>query len=233
MDVKNNNFPLYKIVFSLIYVLIYPTLLLLISGDRFWLEGWLFGVWFLSFSILTGLYLYFKDPDLLAERFKITGRKNQKVWDKYFLSIMTLGYIVWFIIMPLDAKRFGWTTNFPLFLKIAGGISIISSSFFMLRSLADNTFTSPLVRIQKERNQHVVSTGLYGIIRHPMYLGAILMFIGLPMMLGSKYGILLGLILSFLFILRIFGEEKMLEDELEGYKDYEQKVKYRLIPFIW
>lgn len=233
MTNKNNIVPFYKIIFSLIYVLIYPTLLLLISGDRFWIEGWIFSIWFLATILANLFYLYFKDPDLLAERFKISGRKNQKNWDKYFLSIMTLGYLVWFIIMPLDVKRFEWTVNFPLCLKICGGIGLLISSYLILRAFADNTFTSALVRIQKERNQYVVSTGVYGFIRHPMYLGAILMFLGLPMMLGSKYGILLGVTLSFLFILRIFGEEKMLENELDGYKEYEQEVKYRLIPFIW
>lgn len=228
-----NKVPLYKIIFSIFYVLIYPALILFISGDYHWIEGWIFSIWFLTSVLANLFYLYYKDPDLLAERLKWRTAKDQKIWDKYFLYILTVTYLIWFIIMPLDAKRFVWTVNFPLWLKISGGIGLLISSFLILRAFADNTFTSAIVRIQKERNQYVVSTGLYGYIRHPMYLGAILMFIGLPMLLGSKYGVLLGLMLSFLFVLRIFGEEKMLENELEGYKEYEQKVKYRLIPFVW
>lgn len=233
MDTKNNKIPPYKLFFSIIYVFIYPILLLFISGDKYWIEGWIFSIWFLSSTIITLLYLYFNDPELLAERYVIHGRQNQKNWDKYFLAAMIILYIVWFVIMPLDAKRFGWSANFPILLKVVGGIGVILSSIIMFKSLADNTFTSPMVRIQTERNQHVVSTGVYGIVRHPMYLGAILMFLGLPVMLGSMYGVFIGMLLSFIFILRIFGEEKMLETELDGYKEYKQKVKYRLIPFVW
>lgn len=222
-----------KIIFSLIYIFIYPILLLAISGDKYWIEGWIISVWLLVSSIFMLLYLYFKDPDLLAERFLIKGRKGQKTWDKYFLLLMTILYFVWLLVMPLDSKRFGWSHNFPLWLKFLGGLCILLSSFFMFKSMADNTFASPLIKIQKERNQYVVSTGVYGFVRHPMYLGAVLMFFGLPLLLGSYYGILLGFAQSSLFILRILGEEKMLEDELEGYKEYKQKVKYRLIPFVW
>ena len=96
--------------------------------------------------------------------------------------------MVWFIIMPLDAKRFMWTANFPLWLEVIGGIALISAHsayYFLLHSYVDNTFLSPLVRIQKERKQKVVSTGVYGFIRHPMYLGGILLFIGTPLLLGS------------------------------------------------
>lgn len=233
MTDKDNKVPFYKIIFAVIYVLIYPALLLFISGDRFWIEGWIYGLWLFASTIATLVYLYFKDQDLLAERFKIQGSKNQKEWDKFFLPTMSILYIIWLVIMPLDAKIFEWTKNFPLWLEGLGGIGLLLSSFFMFKSFADNTFTSPLVRIQKERNQYVVSTGVYGFIRHPMYLGAIFMFLGTPLLLSSVYGILVGVMLSFLFVGRIIGEEKMLESELEGYKEYEQKVKYRLIPFLW
>ncbi|MGE5403238.1 MAG: methyltransferase family protein, partial [Candidatus Doudnabacteria bacterium] len=107
------------------------------------------------------------------------------------------------------------------------------SLFFLYRSFTDNPFLSPLVRIQRERNHKVVTTGVYSFVRHPMYLGAILMFIGAPLLLGSMYGIMLGALLSLFLVIRIFGEEKMLIEELEGYVDYTKKVKYRLIPFIW
>lgn len=229
----DNKVSLLHIVLAMIYVLFYPALLLFISGDMFWVECWVFAIWFFTSSLTTILYLYYKDPDLLAERFKIKGREGQQKWDKYFLWLVTVVYFAWFVIMPLDAKRFEWSKNFPLWLEIFGGFSLIISSFLMLRAMIDNTFTSPLIRIQKERNQHVVSTGIYGFVRHPMYVGAIFMFLGVPMLLGSIYGILVGLVLTLLFIIRILGEEKMLEAELEGYKDYEKKVKYRLIPFVW
>jgi protein-S-isoprenylcysteine O-methyltransferase Ste14 len=105
--------------------------------------------------------------------------------------------------------------------------------FLFFRSYADNTFLSPLVRIQADRNQRVVSTGIYGFVRHPMYLGAILMFIGAPLLLGSLYGLLAGLALTILLMARILGEEAMLDRDLKGYREYTQTVRYRLFPHLW
>jgi protein-S-isoprenylcysteine O-methyltransferase Ste14 len=135
--------------------------------------------------------------------------------------------------MPLDAKRFGWSPVFPLWLKAAGVAMLIGSAFLFFRSYTDNTFLSTLVRIQEERRQQVVSGGVYGFVRHPMYLGGILMFIGTPLLLGSVYGVLIGLALTLLLMARIVGEEAMLARNLDGYQDYMQKVRYRLFPFIW
>jgi len=222
-----------KIICLMLCILIYPLLILYISGDWFWIEGWIFSIWFIAVFLSCAVYLYRKDPALLAERFRRPGYSNQKGWDKYFLYVLKLVFLVWFVIMPLDVKRFGWSANFPIWLKFFGGIGLLNSSLFLYRSFTDNTFLSPLVRIQTERKHHVVSTGAYAIVRHPMYLGAIFMFLGTPSFLGSYYGILIGTILSFLLVGRIIGEEKMLVKELEGYADYKQKVKYRLIPFVW
>ncbi len=103
----------------------------------------------------------------------------------------------------------------------------------MLVSLYVIQWRDTLVRIQSERRQQVVSTGVYGIVRHPMYLGGILLFIGTPMLLGSIYGVIIGISMLLLLTFRIIGEEKMMVNELDGYTEYKKKVKYRLIPFIW
>jgi protein-S-isoprenylcysteine O-methyltransferase Ste14 len=135
--------------------------------------------------------------------------------------------------MPLDAKRFGWSPDFPLWLKGLGVAGLVGSFFLFFRSYTDNTYLSPLVRIQEDRGQRVVSTGVYGFVRHPMYLGGILMFIGAPLLLGSVFGVVVGLALTILIMARILGEEAMLTRELEGYEDYKLKVRYRLFPYIW
>lgn len=233
MKTGNSKISTCKLLFTFVYVLIFPTLLLFLSGDWFWFEGWLFSIWYAVLCFAAILYLYWNDPALLAERYKQPGTANQKGWDKYVVVGLFIGFITWIIIMPLDAKRFEWTNSFPLGLKVLGGFALLLSSFFLYRSYTDNTFVSPLVRIQTERKQHVVSTGVYGIVRHPMYLGGGLLFIGAPLLMGSRFGIILGIILIFLLAGRITGEEKMLVDELKGYNDYMKKVKYRLIPFIW
>ena len=135
--------------------------------------------------------------------------------------------------MPLDAKRFGWSPAFPLWLQFIG-IGILSLSFlFFFRSYIDNPFLSPLVRVQAERRQTVVTQGVYRIVRHPMYLGGVLMFLGTPLLLGSVFGILIGLALTALLMARAVSEERLLIRELEGYAEFVEKVRYRLIPFVW
>jgi len=222
-----------RLVLTAIYILIFPALILILSGDWHWVEGWIFDIWFTALCATTIIYLYRQDPALLAERYRQPGAASQRSWDRYVVYGLGLGFVLWTVIMPLDAKRFGWSPDFPLWLKIIGGILLIPSSFLFFRSYADNTFVSPLVRIQSERRQRVVSTGVYGFVRHPMYLGGILLFTGVPILLGSMYGLIIGVLMSCLLVARIIGEERMLVKELDGYADYRKKVKYRLIPFIW
>ena len=233
MTIENNKITTGKLISTILYLISFPALLLFLSGDWFWVEGWIFGIWFIVMCLTVIMYLYRKDPALLAERYKQPGDANQKGWDKYVVYGILIGFIAWIVIMPLDAKRYGWTLFFPLYLKYLGGLGLLLSFFFFYRSYTDNTFVSPLVRIQTDRKQHVVSTGVYGFVRHPMYLGGILLFIGTPMLLTSMYGLLIGLIMLLLLAGRIGGEEKMLTNELEGYEDYKKKVKYRLLPYIW
>jgi protein-S-isoprenylcysteine O-methyltransferase Ste14 len=222
-----------KVVSAFLYILLFPALILLLSGNLFWPAGWIFCIWFIILCFSTILYLYRKDPALLEERYKQPGAGNQEGWDRYVVYGLVVGFILWIVIMPLDAQRFGWSPVFPLWLNVLGGAGLIGSFFLFFRSYTDNTFLSPLVRIQEDRKQRVVSTGVYGFVRHPMYLGGILMFTGAPLLLGSLYGVLAGLALTILLMARILGEEEMLARELEGYQEYRQNVRYRLIPCIW
>ncbi len=221
-----------KIILTVFYLLIFPLLILFLSGDWLWIEGWIFGIWFIFLCITCILYLYQHDPALLAERYKHKA-DNQAGWDRYFVFGVQILFLSWIILMPLDAKRFGWTTNFPVLIEIIGGIMLLFSSFFFFRSYMDNSFLSPLVRVQMERQHQVVSTGVYGFVRHPMYLAGVLLFFGTPMLLGSGYGILFGVLFSMVIMGRILGEEKLLAKELEGYSEYKKKVRFRLIPFVW
>jgi len=169
-----------KVLFAFLYILIFPAFLLILSGDLLWTEGWVFSLWFLILCYSTILYLYRKDPALLAERYKKPGTGNQESWDRYVVYGLLIGFIIWIVIMPLDAKRFLWSPRFPLPITALGGALLAGSFFLFFRSYTDNTYLSPLVRVQTDRKQRVVSTGVYRFVRHPMYLGGILMFLGHP-----------------------------------------------------
>jgi len=207
-------------------------LLLWLSGDWRWVEGWIFGVWWVSFMATFVLWLHYKDPALLAERMRMPGSGGESRIDMAILIVLKVCCLASIIVPALDV-RFGWTPRLPLWSEICGGILLLGGSFFMLRALTDNTFASQLVRIQTERGQHVIDTGVYGFVRHPMYLGGSLMFVGAPLLLGSVCGLLVALATVGLLILRIFGEEKLLARDLEGYRAYCEKVRYRLMRHVW
>lgn len=223
-----------KIVVSvLITILIFPAIILVLSGDWRWLEGWIFSLWFAAMIVATTVYLAIYDPALLAERSRMRFAEDQKRWDRSALTMIYVLMFVWFIIMPLDAKRFGWSPNFPAWLKVLGGFMLIPSLYLIFQSTAENTFASTMVRIQKERKQRVISTGVYGFVRHPMYLGAVFMMFGAPLLLGSIWGLIIAGMGLLVLVFRIVGEENMLMNELEGYLEYMKRARYRLIPFIW
>ena len=135
--------------------------------------------------------------------------------------------------MPLDAKRFSWSPIFPIWIKIIGGLILLPALYFFIMPTIENTYLSALVRIQDDRKQKVISTGVYSFVRHPLYFGYILMMFGAPLLLGSVLGIIIAIIGLMAIMLRIVGEERMLGSELEGYEEYKKKVKYRLLKYIW
>jgi len=234
MERANNKMTVGRFIFSsLITILIIPAVILFLSGNWLWLEGWIFSLWFDAMVLSNMTYLYWKDPALLAERSKAPGSDNQKQWDKYLVIGIYLWALVWFIIMPLDAKRFGWSPLFPVWLKVLGGVALLPALYLIYQATVENTYLSTLVRIQTDRKQHVISTGVYGFVRHPLYLGCLLMTLGAPLLLGSLYGFIIGFIGVIAVVGRIIGEENMLVNELEGYEEYKKKVTYRLVPFVW
>jgi protein-S-isoprenylcysteine O-methyltransferase Ste14 len=211
----------------------YPVVTLLLAGDWRWLEGWIFGLWMSAMVMSSTIYVYLKDPALLAERTRRIGSGNQKKWDTYLLIAIFSIAILWLLLLPLDARRFHWSPAFPLWLKVLGGVLLIPALYLIFKSTTENTFLSTQVRIQSERKQRVISTGVYGFVRHPLYLGCLCLMIGAPLLLGSLYGLVISVLGVFILVGRTLGEEKMLVTELEGYAEYKEKVRYRLLPFIW
>lgn len=222
-----------KFILAIAGQLVYPLLIVGLSGDWRWAAGWAFGLWFSGFCIATLSHLYWRDPALLAERSRRPGTGGEPPWDRAVLVAIAVLFAAWFVLMPLDARRFHWTAGFPVAWQIIGAGLLLLGSFFMFRALADNTFASAMVRVQEERKQTVVTSGVYGLVRHPMYLGAVAMTLGAPLLLGSRVGLALSPLIIAVFVARILGEERLLADRLAGYDAYRERVRYRLIPGIW
>src|SRR5262249_32191738 len=135
----------------------FPAVILLTAGDWRWLEGWIFSLWLDAMVLSNMLYLYRKDPALLAERARRPKSANQQRWDACLLTGAYVMAIVWLLIMPLDAKRFGWSPPFPVWVQVAGGLALVPALYLIYRATVENTYLSTLVRIQAERGQHVIS----------------------------------------------------------------------------
>lgn len=232
MENLDSKFTKKEIIKLISLSILIPFSFLIISWDFKWLEGWVVTVWYLSQTIIYMLFFYFKAPQLLKERMNRSNHLNQKKWDKLYLTCFTILGFAWLFVVALG-HRFGWNHLCPYYISALGFLLLPISNFLVFNTFAENNFASSAVRIQSERNHYVVSTGIYSIVRHPMYIGTIISYIALPLILNSLWGLLIGLLISAMFIARIFGEEKMLEEELPGYKEYEQEVKYRLIPYVW
>ncbi len=160
-------------------------------------------------------------------------QKEQKTWDKVLLVLFFIEFLIWFVIMPLDGRRYGWTHTNPFGVRVAGMVFLLVGFYVLFLALRENTFAAPVVKLQKERGQHVISTGPYALVRHPMYGGALGLFIGGPMLLSSDVGLMLGFALIVTLFIRIIGEEAMLKEELPGYREYMQQVRCRMIPFLF
>ncbi len=214
-----------------ILFLVFALALFLPSDTIDWPAGWIFLGLFFGFVIAISLWLLKHDPGLLQER--MTGFKSvQRGWDKVFLLLMNILFFSWLILMSLDASRFQWS-HIPIWLQFIGAIILICSFYVFYRTFRENPYLSPVVRIQRDRGQTVVSTGPYHYVRHPMYSAFLLFVLGAALLLGSWYGLLFGLILVGGAARRAVLEERTLQEELNGYDIYMSQVKYRLIPYIW
>lgn len=214
-------------------LIVLPFMILYLAGDFYWTEGWLLNIWIFMMvgSVLS--YMYSKDQNLLIERLKSHKYDGLKIWDVLWMNSSYIILVVWLLIMPLDAHRFKWSPEFPLAVKVIAGICLMVAYHYLYKSVETNTYLSSVVRIQDERGQVVIDSGVYGVVRHPMYLGAVLMAFGASGLLGSIFGVSVSMLVVLMVIFRINKEEKVLLEGLEGYKDYMIKVKYRLIPLVW
>jgi protein-S-isoprenylcysteine O-methyltransferase Ste14 len=179
-----------------------------------------------------GLWFARHDPGLLRERLASPFQAGQPAWDKVILSLFFALYLASCVVMGLDAARWR-TSNMPLWAEVTGGVGILASYAIIWRVLAENSFAAPVVKIQMERGQRIVTTGPYAIVRHPMYGGAIFFLLGTPLLLGSFYGLAFVPPLVILLAIRAILEERALADRFPEYAPYSQRTKYRFAPGVW
>jgi len=210
----------------------YVAVVLMLSAGRWnWWAGWLYVFIFLMFDLATALEVIPKDPTLLIERSK--SHPDAKTWDKVIMPLAAgvLPLAGW-IIAGLNL-RWGWQPSMGRSWQLVGFLFTVFGHGIVVWAIGVNTFFSPQVRIQTERGHKVAITGPYKFIRHPGYVGAILFTIGVPILLGSWWALIPNLAAVVLFIIRTVLEDKTLIEELPGYTDYVESVKFRLIPGIW
>jgi protein-S-isoprenylcysteine O-methyltransferase Ste14 len=207
-------------------------LLFVPAGTINWTGAWIFLIETFVVSVVFGLWLARHDPELLKERLRLPIQKGQSTQDKIVTGLIVLLYLGWFAFMALDAVRFKWSVV-PVWLQGPGALGVLVACYIGYRTLRENTFAAPVVKIQKERAQTVISTGPYSYVRHPMYAGMIFYLFCAPLLFGSWWGLLWGCVLLGLFAIRIQIEEDILRKELQGYNEYAARVRYRLIPRVW
>lgn len=201
-------------------------LVFLPAGTIRYPNGWLLvGLMFVPILIL-GIVMFFKAPELLKKRLDTNEKESAQ---KGVVALSGVAFIAGFIVAGLD-YRFGWS-DVPAWLVIAASVIFLIAYILYAEVMRENSYLSRTVKVQE--NQKVIDTGLYGIVRHPMYMATILLFLAVPVVLGSWYSLIVFLTYPVIIALRIVNEEKVLEEGLEGYADYKKRVKYRIIPYIW
>ena len=230
MDNKSKP-KLIKIVLQLIILFgVLVILLFLPAGTWDWLQAWLLILFLMIYFIL---YIYFgiyRDPEQTKERSK-TG-SNVKPWDKVIMSIYTALLPTVFILAGLDVGRLQISTV-PILIQILAWAGLVFAGTIIMWTVISNTYLSRYARIQNDREQQVIITGPYQYVRHPMYLGIIVLFLSVGPALSSLLALIPGGLIAILFIVRTVKEDKMLLEELPGYKAYKTQVRYRLLPGIW
>ncbi|MBE6825194.1 MAG: isoprenylcysteine carboxylmethyltransferase family protein [Ruminococcaceae bacterium] len=212
-----------KFLLGVIFVLL---LIFLPAGTFAFFNGWLLmGILFIP-MFFAGIVMMFKNPELLRKRLSAKEKQHEQ---QLVVKLSGLMFIVGFIIAGLGV-RFDWYI-LPKGIVITGTIIFLISYLLYAEVLRENTYLSRTIEVQE--NQKVIDTGLYGIVRHPMYSVTLLLFLSMPIVLGSIFSFLIFLAYPFIIAVRIKNEERLLEKELDGYREYKKKVKYRLIPFIW
>ena len=215
---------------GLVQLLVMLAIFLFLPGWSldYW-QAWMFLAVFSISVFLITLYFLKKDPSLIQSRLKAGPAAEQEKSQKIIQAMAGIFFILPFITSSID-HRLGWS-RVPIFLVFLGDVLVALGLYIVFLVFRENTFTSATIEVKDE--QKVISTGPYALIRHPMYSGAFIMLLGIPLALGSWWALIFVFLLFTAIVWRLLEEEKFLAKNLPGYTDYRQKVRYRLIPFVW
>lgn len=218
------------LVKSLFGTLLFLAILFVSAGRIDYWQGWLYATVNILCTVLNSLAT--KNHEGLAEE-RSGVKEGTKAWDKRIIGLSALALVFTYVVAGLDAGRFNWSPQFPLFVHMVGlGLIILGEVLFLLAQ-RQNRFFSSIMRIQTERGHTVCDSGIYSRIRHPAYLGSIFTALGIPLILGSLWSFIPATVSILLTIARTSLEDRALLKELEGYAAYAEKTRYRLFPFIW
>lgn len=218
-------------MFGLVAVLL--VLLFISAGTLNWPMGWVYVVITLVMTAGSRLLLLRINPDLVAERAAYAEKQDAKPWDRVLMPFVAIyGPLAMLVVAGLN-RRFGWQPELPPWLQITAAFLLVLASAFGTWAMLINRFFSGVVRIQHDRGHTVVSTGPYRWMRHPGYASGVLGHLVMPLMLGSAWAVIPGVITAGLTVLRTSLEDRTLQAELPGYTEYAQRTRYRLLPGIW
>jgi protein-S-isoprenylcysteine O-methyltransferase Ste14 len=214
------------------YLLI-PLILFLCGWDLGWWQGWLYSVLIMTAGIGGRIWAEQRHPGLTAERQSVENIQNAKGWDKVLAPLMAVSISYPMVAAAGLDHRYNWSPDFPLWLIVVGFVLISLGYLFASWALVENRFFSSVVRIQTERGHVVCDTGPYRFVRHPGYSGSIVALFGIVLALGSVWTLLPTAVALIIAVIRTTLEDRTLQEELPGYRDYAQHVRYRLIPWIF
>ncbi|MEE9465110.1 MAG: isoprenylcysteine carboxylmethyltransferase family protein [Candidatus Neomarinimicrobiota bacterium] len=215
-----------------VYLLI-PLILFICAGNLGWWQAWLYSILILAAGIGGRIWAEQRHPGLTAERQNIENIQNAKTWDKMLAPLMAVSLVFPMVIVAGLDHRFNWSLEFPLWISVVGFIFIAFGYAFAAWALVENRFFSSVVRIQTDRGHVVCDTGPYRFVRHPGYAGNILPLFGIVLSLGSVWTLIPAAVAIIIAVIRTVLEDRTLQEELPGYRDYTQRVRYRLIPGIY
>ena len=225
--------PVRAVVTFAVFILVLPGLIFLAAGTLQWTMGWVYYGVTATAALVSRALAALAHPDLLAERAHSQRAEDVKPWDRSLSLIVGLiAPTVSLIVVGLD-KRWSWSGPLLAWVAPAAVVLFVLGYAFATWALLTNRFFSAVVRIQEERGHHVISDGPYRIVRHPGYVGGIISAVATPLLLGSLWGLISAAVYVAAIVVRTVLEDRTLQEELPGYRDYAQRTRYRLVPGVW